>query len=85
MLYDTETIWKQVHEAGFTSSSKPLLSVAPFIKHKDQALGGTSDMQKLQHLWQQYGAVLQTGLGMQTPGATYLHSKAPCMSCHYDT
>ncbi len=83
MLYDTVTIWKQVHEAGFTSmfSSKPLLSVAPFIKHTDQALGGTSDMQKLQHWRQQCRAALQTGLGMQTPGATYQHNKALSMTC----
>ena len=83
MLCDTVTIWKQVHEAGFTSlfSSKPLLSVAPFIKHTDQALGGTSDMQKVQHGWQQCRAALQTGLGLQTPCATYQHNKALRMTC----
>ena len=82
MLYDTETIWKQVHEAGFTSmfSAKPLLSVAQFIKHTDQALGESSDRQKLQHLWHQYGAVLHTGLGMRTPGAAQ-HDVAMSITC----
>ena len=74
MLYDTETVWQQVYEAGFRSftsfsgTSKPLLSVPAFIKQADEILGKASDSQKMRHLWQQYRAVLQTGLGLRTSG-----------------
>ena len=72
MLYDTETIWKKVHEAGFTNmfGSKPLLSVPAFVKQADEALGKSTKAQKVQHLWEQHRAVLQTGFGMQTSGDT---------------
>lgn len=78
MLYDSETTWELVHEAGLTSTfgAKPLLPVSAFAQQAQDAFGSVTEAERVQSIWCQHRVVLQRGLGLTTAGEHIAQQKS---------
>lgn len=84
LLYDSESVWKQLHAADLTTncSTHPLLSISAFSQQAHEALEAITDSNKLQSIWSQYDTLLQKGLGLSTAGrSAFCELKSETVVC----
>ena len=84
LLYNADELYKLLHgdwalrtsAQGFTffSYAKMVPSVLMFKQQVETLVGHMGQKEKLQDIWQRYGAVLNQGFGLQTPGMVWYNS-----------